>query len=368
MAQTANAYAIEPQTRPVITVMSNAPVFSDDLFARFIDYTDRKATTVKGYVSCIRQFAKWLQANGIEQPTRAHIKEYRDHLAASDLKAGTQSQYLRAVRHFFRWTASEGLYPNIADNVHGAKVDNKAHKRDEVPISALPGIAASIDRETEQGKRLYAMFMLCVCNGTRCVELHRANVGDLKTVNGHTWLYLQGKGHDEADQKQLLIDPVAEAVRDYLDARAEPVAPKSPLFTVTGNRCGRDASGKPSKRVSTNAISAALKTLLKANGYDSDRLTAHSLRHSMATASIEAGNDLHSTQKLMRHQDPATTEVYIHEADSDANEITGRAAIYNYIFNGIEATPILPELQAAIEAMSLDEQRQLLETITKGGK
>lgn len=366
MTQAATAYAIEQAAKPVVSVIRNEPVFSDDLFTRFIDYTDRKPTTIKGYVSCIRQFAKWLQGEGIEQPRREHIKLYRDHLANSDLKAGTQAQYLRAVRHFFKWTAAEGIYPNIADNVHGAKV-GKGHKRDEVPLEAVPTIAAKIDRSTEQGKRLYAMFLLCVEAGTRTIELHRANVGDLKTIDGGLWLYIHGKGHDEADAPVYLVPDVAEAVRDYLDARTEPVTAKSPLFTTTGNRCGHDASGKPTRRIATTTISTMLKDALKAAGYDSDRLTAHSLRHDTATAAIRAGVELYDVQKLMRHQDPATTEVYIHEADNVQNEVTGRTAIHNYIFNGIEATPILPELQAAIQAMSLDEQKSLLETIRKGG-
>lgn len=362
------AYAIEQPAKPFISVVHNAPVFSPDLFARFIDYTDRKPTTVKGYVSCIRQFAKWLQAEGIEQPGREHVKLYRDHLATSGLKAGTQRQYLRAVKHFFKWTAAEGIYPNVADNVHGAKVDNTKHKRDEVPLEAITTLAESIDRETERGKRLYAMFMLCANNGTRCVELHRANVGDLKTISGQVWLYLWGKGHDEPDAKVYLFPEVARAITDYLDARTEPVTPKSPLFTTTGNRTGKDKNGNPTRRISTNSISSELKSLLKANGYDSDRLTAHSLRHSSCTTAHKAKLGLYNTQKLMRHQEPSTTEGYIHETDSDAIEIIGRTAIYNYLFNGIEATPILPELQAAIEAMSLDEQRDLLEAIRKGGE
>ena len=91
--------------------------FSSDLFSRFIDYTDRKDSTIKGYLTCIRQFMKWLNENQISQPQREDIKAYRTYLANSGLATGTQQQYLRAVKHFFKWTAAEGFYPNVADNI-----------------------------------------------------------------------------------------------------------------------------------------------------------------------------------------------------------------------------------------------------------
>lgn len=362
------AYAIQPTARPVITVMSHGEhAFSVDLFARFIDYIDRKDSTVKGYVSCIRQFAKWLQANGIEQPKREHIKAYRDHLAASDLKASTQAQYLRAVRQFFGWTAAEGIYPNVADNIHGAKV-SREHKRDNMTREGMAELAASIDRTTEQGKRLYAMVMLCEGAGARTIELHRANVGDLTKKAGRTYIRLWRKGHDEADCEKPLPEITAAAIWDYLDARTEPVTPKSPLFTSTSNNAGKDAKGKPTKRIAVTTISTMIKGAMRAAGYDDERLTPHSLRHGFITSGHEAGLPVYDLQLLADHQNPATTEVYIHESNRQGIETRAVDLIADYIFNGTKATPILPELRAAIEAMSLDEQRQLLETIEKGGE
>ena len=56
-------------------------------------------------------------------------------------------------------------------------------------------------RSTEQGKRLYAMYLLAVNAGLRTIEISRANIKDLETKGGKTWLYIWGKGHSEADQK-----------------------------------------------------------------------------------------------------------------------------------------------------------------------
>ena len=137
--------------------------FSADLFRRFIEYTDREPTTMKGYVTCLRQFVKWMKNTGTISPQRADIIAYKEYLngatfgrsGTETLKAGTKQQYLRAVKHFFKWTAAEGLYPNIADNIHGAKVRTNTHKKDALDREAVKIIADSIDRSTEKGKRLW---------------------------------------------------------------------------------------------------------------------------------------------------------------------------------------------------------------------
>ncbi len=99
------------------TVQGNAmqAASSADLFQRFIEYTDRQPATMKGYITCLRQFAAWITATGKTQPTRADILEYKVYLdgetfgrsGTEPLKTGTKQQYLRAVKRFF----NENLNP-----------------------------------------------------------------------------------------------------------------------------------------------------------------------------------------------------------------------------------------------------------------
>ena len=354
---TSLALAPEPVRHYEVIQQNQIPLFSGaDLYKRFLKYIDRKDTTTKGYTTCIRQFFKWLNENDIRQPQRDDIIAYRDYLAGSNLAAGTQSQYLRAVKQFFKWTAAEGLYPNVADNIHGAKIRHDVHKKDALQREDVAQIADTIDRSDETGKRLYAMYLLCVICGLRTIEIHRADVGDLKTVGGTTYLYLQGKGHDDKDAPVLLIKEVYEAVQDYLSSRSEKVTAKSPLFTSTSNR-------SKGGRIATTTISTMLKTMLVNAGYNSDRLTAHSLRHTSGTGAHKAGIDLYGVQHLMRHCDPATSEIYIHDDDHKTAEEKGRKGIYDYYFNGQTAASIMPELEAEIKTLSLEEQQELLAQI-----
>lgn len=328
--------------------------FNGDLFARFIDYTDRKDSTIKGYVTCLRQFAKWLSDNGINQPCREDIKAYRTHLENGGFAVGTQQQYLRAVKHFFKWTASEGIYPNVADNIHGAKVRHDTHKKDALQKDDVSKVAETIDRTTEQGKRLFAMYLLCITCGLRTIEISRANVEDIKTVGGRTYLYVQGKGHDDKDAPVLIVPEVKTALDDYINSRSDRPTAKSPLFISTSNR-------SKNGRIATTTISTILKTMLVNAGYDSDRLTAHSLRHTSGTGAYKATGNIYLAQKHQRHCDPSTTEIYIHA--EERQERNTEQQVYNYYFNDEISTDRKNKALQLISSLDADQIEKVIDFI-----
>lgn len=340
-----------PQRTSYLQVLPAKAAFSASLFESFIEYTSVKETTVKGYLTCIRAFARWMQENSIAQPTRADIKAYERFLAGSDYKPGTRAQYLRAVKHFFKWTAAEGLYPNIADNIKGAKVRHDAHKKDALGREDVPAIAETIDRETEQGKRLYALYLLCISDGLRMIEISRANVGDIKTIGGRTYLYVQGKGHDEKDAPVLLPAEVKSALDEYLAARTDKPTAKSPLFVSTSNR-------SKGERIAPTTISTIIKNMLRNAGFDSDRLTAHSLRHTSGTGAYKATHNIYLTQQHQRHADPATTEIYVHA--EDRAERNTEQQVYDYYFKQEAATDATQEAIDIIKGLSADKLEKAL--------
>lgn len=297
--------------------------FEDSLFYRFIQYTDVKETTMQGYTVDLRQFFRWLQDNGITRPERAHIKEYKAHLENRGFTAGTQAQYLRAVKHFFKWTASESLYPNIADNIKGAKVKQDNTKKEAFLESDMQQILNSIDLDTEAGLRDYIMLLMSVTGALRIIEMQRANIGDIQTIKGQRVIYIQGKGHDEKDDYIKIVPALDEAITDYLTLRGN-VKKSDPLFTGTGNR----AKGQ---RLTEPSISRIIKGRFKAAGYDCEKLTAHSLRHTSNTLLFKDGADLYTVQKHARHADPKTTEIYLHAVTKETDQSEQR--IFDRIFN-----------------------------------
>lgn len=340
------------QNRPLNYGISARPInadFSQDLFYRFISYSDVKETTLKGYTVCIRAFVRWITENNIHQPQREDIKAYKEYLEQCNHTAGTKQQYLRAVKHFFKWTASEGFYPNIADNIKGAKVRRDNTRKDALTEKSIIDICNSIKTDTVKGKRNFAIILLCVTCGLRIIEIQRANIEDIKTISGEKVLFIQGKGRDEKDDYKKLTPEVYEALTEYLTTRDKPNK-KEPLFVGTSNRAKGERLTEPS-------LSRIIKEILKNAGYDSDRLTAHSLRHTSVTLLLKAGATLQEAQQHARHTDPATTTIYAHNIDR-AEQHTEQT-IYNYIFNP-GSQNALKEAQELLRGLS---DAELIETI-----
>lgn len=371
------------------------------LFNDFVSWIDRSKNTTRAYIINLRQFAVWLNYSAITRPVREDIISYREYLCTEhdaiqldsesltgwkyrtdrtgnrirvQCKPNTIAQYLRSVCQFFRWTASNGLYPDIAANIHAPKVKHDIHRKDALTVEEVQTIeksislrtseklikaetakkdtAGRIQRTTEQGKRLYAMYLLAVNAGLRTIELARANIKDIEVKGGCAWLYVWGKGHTEPDAKKPLAPEVKTAIDDYLKSRKDNPKGTSPLFVATGNRSG-------GKRLATTTISTMLKKAMQEAGFDSERLTAHSLRHTAGTNVQELTGNIYLTQRYMRHSNPSTTEIYLH-VDTERQETEIATQLYN-MYHGIDDahTDSMTKLQKAIQRMNPKQLEQL---------
>lgn len=340
-----------------------------DLLEQFISFVNVKEVTVKSYGVCLRCFMDWLHENQIQQPQRADILNYAKFLSTPHnrrarydrpdsnpgsvitMAAGTQARYLRAVKMFFRWTAQEGFYPNIADNIKGAKVRADNTKRDPLQKDDARAVLDSIDTTDAAGKRDFAMILLSITAGLRIIEMQRATIGNMETLAGEHVLFIQGKGHDEADAYKKLTPEVYAAIMDYLGTRGRLDA-AAPLFASTGNRSRGRALTEPS-------ISRIIKDRLKAAGYDTHRISAHSLRHTSVTFLLEAGATIQEAQHHARHASPETTGIYAHNIDQRKDHSEQR--IYDFLF-GVEQDSAT---QAAdlMKRMTADQQRRALELL-----
>ena len=375
-----------------LTIKSDLSI---NLVNNYIEYIDRTEKTTRSYITNIRQFIAWLSYEGITRPTTQDIKAYKNYLLSEHkaikldhngwiyrtdrngnhiiikCKANTVKAYLQSVKQFFTWLSLNGYYPNVAQNVHIPNVKQDNHKKEALTCEDVRTIQESIlkqgqskataiykkdtfgrsKRATEQTARLYAMFLLSVNLGLRTIELHRANIKDIETKNGVSYLYIWGKGHAEADTRKTIAEPIKEALDHYLKLRTDNYNGNSPLFVATGNR-------SKGKRLATTTISTMLKRAMQEAGFNSEKITAHSLRHTAGTNIQELTNDLYLTQQYMRHENPTTTEIYLHNsADKQETDLANR--LYNF-YQGKEADD-REELIHIIESMNTQSIHQLKE-------
>lgn len=282
--------------------------FNAGLYSHFIEYLDASEKTIQTYTRALKQFFTFLQRQGITAPTVDTIRAYKKELAAS-VKPATVQAYIFVVRKFFSWTETEGLYPNVAGQIKGAKIDREP-KKDYLTSSQVKAILSEVDRSTIQGKRDYAILALMVTCGLRDIEVSRANKEDLRTVGNNTALFIQGKGHTEKADFVIIPEATEAAIREYLSARSDA---SEALFTSLSNN-------SKGQRMTTRSISGVCKEAMKAAGYNSERLTAHSLRHTAVTLALIAnGGNIQEAQQFARHANISTTQIYAHNLEKQNN-------------------------------------------------
>ncbi len=342
-----------------------------ELFADFVESLDRGEATSKKYMQDLRTFWNFLQTS---EPERDDIILYRESMNCS---ASTINQRLRTVKAFFSWTDDRGIYPNIAKDIRLPKLDNSTHKRDALTGAEVIDLEQSIaqhaqakaqagsesnkdsagrtERATAQGLRDTAIIALAVNAGLRTVEISRLDCGDIERRGGKMYLWIMGKGHATKDTKTAVAAEVADALEAYLQTRDSKGA-ADPLFIGTSNR-------NQAGRLPADTVGRIIKTRLKESGIDSARITAHSLRHTCATETLEAtGNNLRDAQLRLRHKDPQTTTIYLHDQDTERQADIAQIQ-WNHI-HGIQNDTMAQLMQAA--AQLTPEQLQALVITAQG--
>lgn len=290
-------------TSQYMIVSSEGSIANPSLLSDFIDYLDVSPATVQTYSKSLRQLFRYLTAQGISNPTRESLLEFRKSLENDGHKASTIALYLAAARRFFTWCEQKGIYPNVASGIKAPRI-SKGHKKDCMNGTQVLQVMNGIDRSSLEGLRNYAVLALMATCGLRTVEVVRANVEDLRNECGVHVLYVQGKGKNDKADFVKLSEPVLKAIREYLTARGQ-VKGNAPLFAS----CSRRNRGR---RLTTRTISGIAKSSMLRAGYNSTRLTAHSFRHTAITLALMNGHTLADVQNFARHSSINTTMIYNH--------------------------------------------------------
>jgi integrase/recombinase XerC/integrase/recombinase XerD len=262
---------------------------------------DVKPSSRALYSRTLNTFFEWVETSGrtVSTLTVADLIAYKEELLNNGKSSLTVASYVNSLRRFFEWTEANKIYPNIGKGLHAPK-RKQAFRKQPLTVAQV-GELLNHERGT-QSARDYAILNLMVRTGLRCVEVVRANVGDITYKGGQRVLLVQGKGRDEKDNFVILTDAAYNPIRDYLATRTV-TDDNAPLFaSISHNNDGG--------RMTTRAVSGIAKKGLKSVGLDNKVFTAHSLRHTAAVNILRAGGSLEMAQYTLRHANPATTQIY----------------------------------------------------------
>ena len=297
-----------------------------DVIQYFAAAQDVKQSSRDLYRRAVSLFFDWVTSTGrqVQALTAADVIQYKEQLLEGGLSALTVGGYVNALRRFYAWTEANKLYPNIAASVHAPRRKMEFRKQ---PLSVAK-VGELLRYESEQSARDRAIVNLMVRTGLRCVEVARANVGDVTFIgcDNVRVLMVQGKGRDEKDNYVVLTAAAWEPIREYLETR-KGARDTDPLFVCESNHATRDG------RLTTRTISAIAKRGLQGVGLDNKAFTAHSLRHTAGTNILRAGGTLEQAQMMLRHASPSTTEIYSRMALNERRLTQGGEGLLDRLYN-----------------------------------
>lgn len=266
----------------------------------FITYLDVNEETLRCYKEGIKKFLEYLKNIEVKYPTREHIRAFREELSKSS-SIYTVNSYLTSLRRFFDYLEANNLYQNIT---HGIK----SLKSSKVPVKQV--------LSEDECKRIYrsltdkrekAIFSLAITTGLRATEITLAKIENIKLYNGEVVLFVKCKKRDDENEYVKLSEQVLKDIQDYIENRTSGY-----IFVATSYN--NNGGG-----MSTVAIRSIVKNIFKRFGYDDRGFSCHSLRRSSATLMYQAGQNLNEIKQVLHHNSIQTTIRYVNSCTRKNN-------------------------------------------------
>ena len=265
------------------------------LLDKFYSFIQVKQASKDTYKKGMASFIGYIKASGLTNISRADLLEYVEALKSKGLKPTTIKSYIASLKAFYKFLEIEYNYKDIAKSLKTPAI-SKSFKKDALTVNQTKDLIASVDDLRDK-----IIILLGVTCGLRTVEISRLDKTDLEIKANKPILWILGKGRDE---KEFIVMPetLYNLILEYLNTRQD----NSPALII-------GCSNRSLERLATGSISRIIKTHLRQNNINSNRITAHSLRHTAITLSLLSGNSLRDTQELARHKNINTTLIYAHD-------------------------------------------------------
>lgn len=241
-----------------------------------------------------------------ESVSKRIIRRYLAHLHENQKSVRTVLRRLSALRSFFKFAMREKLVQeNPLEEIDSPK------KEKRLPISVtyeeVEILFSQPDTSCYLGFRDRVIMELFYSSGLRLSEL--ANLNRLDCDLDHQILRIYGKGKKE--RQTPITKTAADWVKNYLNHPERLLFEKDPK-AIFLNKWGT--------RLTPRSIDRNFAAYLKASGL-SERITPHTIRHTIATHWLENGMDLKTIQMLLGHTSLSTTTIYTHVSSKLKREV-----------------------------------------------
>lgn len=269
--------------------------------------------TLRGYRIDLTSFQTFAQAQSplqLAEVTKRQVRRYLAHLHENQASARTVLRRLSALRSLYAYAISEKwVAENPLDEIESPKKEKKLPTF--ITYAQVEHLFAQPKTDDYLGLRDRVILELFYSSGLRLSELTGLSRADIHFKD--CLLTIAGKGKKQ--RLAPITQTAAQWLKRYLDhpERARIEADPQAVFL---NRFG--------KRLTARSVDRLFSYYLKTSGL-SERITPHTIRHTIATHWLEKGMDLKTIQLLLGHTSLATTTIYTHVSSKLKREVYDKA-------------------------------------------
>jgi len=289
-------------------------------FSAYLQSLDRSPATVRGYLTDLSVFTRWLESQGtsnLANLTAADLRFYRQHLLDHSASPQTINRKLAALAAFGSWAAQTGiLSANPALNIKSVGTMPQAPKwlDKKQRASLIQAAKDDLQKARLRYPRLWVLRLrdatavtLLLNTGLRVSELANLKLGDLLLTERKSTLTVRaGKG---TKQRVLPLNKDARAMLEQWLA-VRPQISDDALFV-----------GQRGERLQVRSVQCAVSRLAELAGLQD--VTPHICRHSFAKALLDSGVTLEKVATLLGHESLDTTRLYITPGEKDLELAVG---------------------------------------------
>ena len=266
-------------------------------FTNWLDYLGYATTTVTGYQRKLSYFFNYLQNNSvltIYKITVLNIDNYNQALHKRNISRQYIQGHLNCIRIFGEYLEKTENY-KLVYKAFNVEKELKT-ERTILSVKEIQLLFSSIE-DTPTGLRDKALLHLYYSCGLRASEAARVRCKD---IDYHKQLIYVAPGKNYKSRYVPIGTGVIKDLQSY-EQYARPVINQNGNFFLVAPF---------TNHISTQTLARYLKQRLK-KSLVTKKISAHSLRHSIATHLLLQGMDLELIQQFLGHRSLDATEIYV---------------------------------------------------------
>jgi integrase/recombinase XerD len=270
------------------------------------EYQNVSSKTMSGYRHVLGEFQEHCAKGDIVDATnvtQSIVKSYLMYCKNERNNNPTSmNTKLRVLKSFFNYLAKNGI---INDQKHPTKhipfvkEDIKIEVYSDYHIQQMLSYYRRImQREkTFYGYRDYMIIVFFLGTGVRSGELINLKWNDIDFLHGHVVIFGKKRQQSSIPITEKLIKELSQ-YKVFCEQNFKRLSEY-----VFPNRYN--------KKLTENGIKCIFTGLKRVMNFKDVRLSCHTFRHTVAHRMVKSGCDIFTVQKLLRHEDIATTQKYL---------------------------------------------------------